>query len=101
MISDAEYNIFVLIDEGRTDEIQDFNTLSLMEEKGYIETTGAGIIAISPKGQRAYEGYKHFLEREAREKQTLKISKIAIILSVAAIIISIVGIIVDAVIRCT
>lgn len=98
MISSDEYKIFVLIDQNRTDEIQDFDTLSHMYEKGYVAYTGAKLLYITQKGQRAYEEYKHFIEHEAREKLTLKISKIAIILSAIALIVSIVGVILSAVI---
>lgn len=120
MISSAEYKIFVLIDQDRTDEIQDFDTLSHMHKKGYVAYTGAKLLYITQKGQRAYEEYKHFLEKEDRENHTLqlakeanaiakdsnsisnksnKLSKIAIAVSAFAVIVSIVGIVLSAVIR--
>ena len=82
MLSKSAFRVMRLVKKKKFDELDDKDTLSFLEELGYLSVSGAGEEYITPKGEEAYE------ERVSRIRELLLHSSLTIV----AIVISIVSI---------
>lgn len=58
MLSDKGYHCLQLVRQERTDEIQDFDTYTHLENCGYIAYSGAKIAYVTPLGEEACKEYE-------------------------------------------